>query len=78
MTHQSLKSECGIALTRSEYGGTRRFHDFTEGTPGRIDTSKLGFIPGGSYVRGRYPALDRELDSLKRGLDPAQDKQADR
>lgn len=28
------------------------------------DGDKIGFIPGGTYQRGKFPALDQALDQL--------------
>jgi len=57
-----------LQVGRSEI---RPFKDFVDkGSTGSRDGDKIGFIPGGSYERGRYPALDKALDRLKKGPEP--------
>jgi hypothetical protein len=42
----------------------RPFRDFVELGP-RPSDDHGGYIPGGSYERGKFSALDRALDRLK-------------
>ncbi len=53
-----------LRVGRSEI---RPFHDFAQANgESNGNGDKIGFVPGGSYERGKYPALDRALDQLEK------------